>query len=1018
VKERFRSVFKVHTGETRLVSMLGGMMLLAAAGSAIGGASIDALFFARFGVATLPEWYVVLGIVNFLNLVFMAGLVGRVARARLYLLLPAVLASLLLLARLLLQLNLHWTYPALYIGKEVINSLAGVFLWGLASNLLDARQAKRLFPLFTAGAIAGALVGSFGTPVLVNAFGAENMLLVWSLALAGTGVLCQALVRQHRAVLSAHAATNRRSSSGKSGSAIAALFTEIREGYRYVRRSSLLRLFSVAAVLFSICWFSLLLPFSRLSAQHFPDANALASFFGLFQGLVTSLALLISLFLASRLFNRFGLINMLAVYPLIYFSAFAVLAVFAVFPLLVFFRFTQLMWGQGVVDTAWQAVFNAVPGNRRDQARAFINAVPGQFGIILSGLILILGEKTLQPQQLFWIGLAAAGACFWTVWRTKNAYTGALTDALRSGEPHVFYTEEEPFGGFQRDPAAIQVLLEGLSDPDAGRRCLSAQILGRISSPQSTQALLAGLNDPDPEVRAACLASLQENSQPASEEILAGVTASLEDPHVDVRRQAVRAVQVVAGHDPDRLAPLQLMLQDSDATVRAQAAAALVQAGLSHPSQEVLSALASDPDPQVRVEGMTALAGCNPISTMLLTKGLADPDPSVRQSALDGLACPPSELIEEIVRMLGDPDPLVRVSAAAALGRVGEPAIPSVVNALQTTTLESGALRALENLPVQAVRTTLREYIHRKITQALADFNLKQAFPVNGNEHIELLVDALERRSKNQAFLALQAFGLLGDKQAITLALEGLQSRDPVQNAFALETLEAGDESTMIRPLLRLWESGERIRPVVKIPIMQLLDDPDAWLRACAALAARDGNDPEVAARLSHLAQTDSDELVRLTAASVLNGEITMETLPTLTTMERILFLRKVPLFKGLPPVDLKQVAAIGMERLYLDGEAIVHQGDLGDELFIIISGQVRVVTDAGRELAIRNPGEYVGEMALLDQAPRIATLLAQGDVRLLCVGKEDFEAILRQRPEVSLAVINVLSSRLRQLST
>jgi HEAT repeat protein len=1018
VKERFRSVFKVHTGETQLVSMLGGMMLLAAAGSAIGGASIDALFFARFGVATLPEWYVVLGIVNFLNLVFMAGLIGRVARARLYLVLPAVLASLLVLARLLLQLNLHWTYPTLYIGKEVINSLAGVFLWGLASNLLDARQAKRLFPLFTAGAIAGALVGSFGTPVLVSAFGAENMLLVWSLALAGTGVLCQALIRQHRAILSAHAASNRRSSPGKSGSAIAALFTEIREGYRYVRRSSLLRLFSVAAVLFSICWFSLLLPFSRLSAQHFPDANTLASFFGLFQGLVTSLALLISLFLASRLFNRFGLINMLAVYPLIYFSAFAILAIFTAFPLLVFSMFIKLIWGQGVVDTAWQAVFNAVPGKRRDQARAFINAVPGQFGIILSGLILIIGEKTLRPQQLFWIGLVAAAACFWTVWRTKNAYTGALTDALRSGEPHVFFAEEEPFGGFQRDPAAFQVLVEGLADPDAGRRRLSAQILGRISSPQSTQALLSGLKDPDPEVRAACLASLQENSQPTSEEILAGVTASLADPHLDVRRQAVSAVQAVAGHDPDRLAPLQLILQDPDATVRAQAAAGLAQAGLSHPALDVLSGMASDPDPQVRVEALKALGGCNPTSSMLLTKGLADPDARVRKASLDGLACPPEELVEEIVQMLGDVDSLVRASAASALGRIGEQALNDVINALDIPALESGALHALEILPVQAVRTSLREYIHRKITRALGDFNLKEAFPVNGNERIELLVDALEGRSKNQALLALHAFGLLGNKQAITLALEGLQSRDPVQNAFALETLEAGEESTMIRPLLRLWESGERIQPAVKIPIMQLLDDPDAWLRACTAFVACESNDPEVAARLSYLAQSDPDELVRLTAASVLNGELTMETLPTLTTMERILFLRKVPLFKGLPPVDLKQVAAIGIERLYLDGEAIVHQGDLGDELFIIISGQVRVVTDTGRELAIRSPGEYVGEMALLDQAPRSATLLAQGDVRLLCVGQEDFEAILRQRPEVSLVVINVLSARLRQLST
>ena len=56
-----------------------------------------------------------------------------------YYLLVAVLA----LGRVLLALHLHWFYPALYVGKEVINSLQGVFLWGLAGSLLDARQAKR-----------------------------------------------------------------------------------------------------------------------------------------------------------------------------------------------------------------------------------------------------------------------------------------------------------------------------------------------------------------------------------------------------------------------------------------------------------------------------------------------------------------------------------------------------------------------------------------------------------------------------------------------------------------------------------------------------------------------------------------------------------------------------------------------------------------------------------------------------------------------------------------------------------
>jgi CRP-like cAMP-binding protein len=64
----------------------------------------------------------------------------------------------------------------------------------------------------------------------------------------------------------------------------------------------------------------------------------------------------------------------------------------------------------------------------------------------------------------------------------------------------------------------------------------------------------------------------------------------------------------------------------------------------------------------------------------------------------------------------------------------------------------------------------------------------------------------------------------------------------------------------------------------------------------------------------------------------------------------------------------------------------------------------------------MRKPGEYVGDMAILDQLPRMATLSASGDTRLLCITQKDFKAILHQRPAISLEVIRVLCDRLRQM--
>jgi CRP/FNR family cyclic AMP-dependent transcriptional regulator len=135
--------------------------------------------------------------------------------------------------------------------------------------------------------------------------------------------------------------------------------------------------------------------------------------------------------------------------------------------------------------------------------------------------------------------------------------------------------------------------------------------------------------------------------------------------------------------------------------------------------------------------------------------------------------------------------------------------------------------------------------------------------------------------------------------------------------------------------------------------------------------------------------------------------------------MERILFLRRVGLFAGLPSADLRRVAAIAGERHYADGETIVRQDDPADEMHVIVSGQVRVLVGPAQgqpvEVARRGVGDVVGEMAIISHEQRTATLLADGEVRTLVLAQRPFEALLRERPETCLALLRQLCARLRQ---
>lgn len=148
-----------------------------------------------------------------------------------------------------------------------------------------------------------------------------------------------------------------------------------------------------------------------------------------------------------------------------------------------------------------------------------------------------------------------------------------------------------------------------------------------------------------------------------------------------------------------------------------------------------------------------------------------------------------------------------------------------------------------------------------------------------------------------------------------------------------------------------------------------------------------------------------------------------MQTLPTTSLYERIVLLQMVPLFAALEVGELHVVASKMTERLYVSGETIAEQGETGDEMYIIVTGEVGVLIHGeqpaqSKEVARRGKGDYVGEMAIISEEPRMASLVALSDVRVLCLDRRQFEGVLRERPQTGLAVIKVLCQRLMEAPT
>lgn len=129
--------------------------------------------------------------------------------------------------------------------------------------------------------------------------------------------------------------------------------------------------------------------------------------------------------------------------------------------------------------------------------------------------------------------------------------------------------------------------------------------------------------------------------------------------------------------------------------------------------------------------------------------------------------------------------------------------------------------------------------------------------------------------------------------------------------------------------------------------------------------------------------------------------------------------LAAVPLFSQLTRKDLSRLGRAVVERRYKKGETIVKEGEQAVAFFIIADGKVEVISGAGKKnpqkLNDLGKGQVFGEMALLDGMPRNATVVAASDATCLVLSRWDFVAELRTNPHIAVAMLPILSKRLRE---
>ncbi len=278
------------------------------------------------------------------------------------------------------------------------------------------------------------------------------------------------------------------------------------------------------------------------------------------------------------------------------------------------------------------------------------------------------------------------------------------------------------------------------------------------------------------------------------------------------------------------------------------------------------------------------------------------------------------------------------------------------------------------------------------------------------------LVRLLRRRWARAADSLVRT--LVGDESATRALRDGLLDDDPeardvvvgVVGSLVSPGMAASLTAALTRARREVGDTADTARL-----LRAQLTSPEPYLRA-TALYLLEGMDQARDADFETL-EADEHPIVRETAGFA--RARAAGAVPGMTaTLENMIALRSIGIFDDLDPEDLAQLARAGTETWFTEGECLCREGEPGDEVFVLLDGEVSV-SHSGKAAATEGPGSCIGELAVLDPAPHEATVVAATiAVRTLRLTGGSFRQALGASPVVSEGIIRSLARRLRRART
>jgi len=1022
----------------------------------------ETAFLKRYGVEYLPIAMVANSITGFIIMGFVTGLMLRLPGIRLLAYMLVFCGGTVAGLRFVIPLGIDLLYPVLFVLKAQYEALLALLFWNVANDLFNTRQSKRLFPLIVAGGGIGGIIGSFGTPLLAKAINMDNLMLAYlvativgAVAVKRMGTLFPTLLLPEK--------------DGKKKKARSSIIAEFKKIIPLIKESQLVKILILLNFLPNVVLPILNYQFNYSIDQQFATESGMVAFFGTFRGVLNIINLIILLFV-GKLYSRWGLPVALMFHPINYMIAFAAFLLrFDIFSAM-YARISTRVLVTTINNPARAILVGLVPATYRALIRPFLRGQVVRVALLLAAGIIILSEKFVHPRFLSIVAFFFVGTWIVTSFILKRDYSKILLDLISKNMLDLKSFDEEDVNHIFLDKTMQSHLMEAFLS-SRGNTCLWYANLIKSQGIENLDAhILSVIKEQDDKTRIGLLSLLskdagQESIQvfedlvdPNKPDLIIAVanaasrlpydisSSILTKVYEDFENSEIKAHAVIGlyGHDPETYKGVIDSWLPSKEIIERRAG--IISAGGSANKEYILTLqemLKKEEEETVVALILNSLHRLEaPDINSIVFPFMEHSSDHVRQGALEAFNVSGDNAMRAVIPLLGDPSPEIHDLAIAKLhdSPYQKPELLIESLTIPDRKLREGIFSLLESLDIKDV--DVFRFARSQVERAYGNLAETEALStLKESQERDLLMDHLIQKKRERLETVLRVLATQDQTGQMRIIWRGMYSPDSRQKSNAIEALDDSIGHTLSKTMLPLLEELSPSRSLdvgrKSFQLPNFDSDPTTlyshllakhdWVTVVLSLNLFgredfDGKDKGVIEDLllsqnPHIRQM-VQRIVDGKQSDLTPKETDMET--SISIPDKIFHLKGIQIFEGLSVSEMAAIASVTEEVIHPEGEDVIIEGEQGETMYMIVSGEVSVIKGQGEgdeiELDRIHPGDYFGEMALFEDEVRSATIRTVEETNLLVLHKREFTEIVREYPQIALHICTVLSQRLRKL--